>query len=122
MRRGNGHVFGGNRYLVPFIRGIATTSLRTGLAMTENFGAKPLNNNLSFQQFISQFFNQSVLLYRTDCILWSETKQERLMTMYSMRYVQGHVQVYDKTGKFLFSADTEREAREELEDYAESAA
>ena len=44
------------------------------------------------------------------------------MTMYSMRYVQGHVQVYDKTDKFLFSADTEREAREELEDYAESAA
>ena len=44
------------------------------------------------------------------------------MTMYSMRYVQGHVRVYDKTGKFLFSADTEREAREELEDYAESAA
>ena len=27
--------------------GIATTSVRTGLAMTENFGAKPLNNNLS---------------------------------------------------------------------------
>lgn len=42
--------------------------------------------------------------------------------MYSMRYVQGHVQVYDKQGRFLFSADTEREAREELEDYAQSAA
>ena len=27
-------IFGGNRYLVPFNRGIATTSLRTGLAMT----------------------------------------------------------------------------------------
>lgn len=44
------------------------------------------------------------------------------MTMFSMRYVQGHVQVYDRNGKFLFSADNEREAREELEDYAESAA
>ena len=44
------------------------------------------------------------------------------MTMYSMRYVQGHVQVYDKTGRFLFSADNEREAREELDTYAESAA
>lgn len=43
------------------------------------------------------------------------------MTMFSMRYVQGHVQVYDRNGKFLFSADNEREAREELEDYAESA-
>ena len=52
MRSGNGHVFGGNRYLVPFIRGIATTSLRTGLAMTENFGAKPLNNNLSFRGLV----------------------------------------------------------------------
>ena len=38
--------------------------------------------------------------------------------MYNMRYVQGHVQVYDLSGKFLFSADSEREAREELEDYA----
>lgn len=44
------------------------------------------------------------------------------MTMFSMRYIQGHVQVYDRNGKFLFSADNEREAREELEDYAESAA
>lgn len=42
--------------------------------------------------------------------------------MYSIRYVQGHVQVYDRNGKFLFSADNEREAREELEEYAESAA
>ncbi len=42
--------------------------------------------------------------------------------MYSIRYVQGHVQVYDCHGVFLFSADTEREAREELEEYAKSAA
>ena len=42
--------------------------------------------------------------------------------MYSIRYVYGHVQVYDHKGNFLFSADTEREAREELEAYAESAA
>ena len=44
------------------------------------------------------------------------------MTMFTMRYVHGHVQVYDFRGNFLFSADNEREAREELEDYAESAA
>ena len=49
-------------------------------------------------------------------------QNERLMAMYKMRYGGGHVQVYDLSGKFLFSADTEREAREELEDYAESAA
>ncbi len=42
--------------------------------------------------------------------------------MYSMRYIHGHIQVYDTCGNFLFSADTEREAREELEDYAQSAA
>ena len=44
------------------------------------------------------------------------------MAMYQMRNVGGHVQVYDRYGKFLFSADTEREAREELEALAESAA
>ena len=42
--------------------------------------------------------------------------------MYSIRYVSGHVHVYDYQGKFLFSADTEREAREELKEYAEFAA
>lgn len=42
--------------------------------------------------------------------------------MYTIRNVSGHVQVYDFQGNFLFSADTEREAREELEEYAESAA
>ncbi len=42
--------------------------------------------------------------------------------MFTMRYVGGHVQVYDQKGRFLFSADNEREAREEMEDYAESAA
>ncbi len=42
--------------------------------------------------------------------------------MYSMQYIHGHVQVYDWNGKFLFSADSEREAREELRDYEEFAA
>ena len=42
--------------------------------------------------------------------------------MYSMRYIHGHVQVYDWNGNFLFSADNEREAREELESFEESAA
>ena len=42
--------------------------------------------------------------------------------MFTIRYIRGHIQVYDNQGKFLFSADTEREVREELEDYAESAA
>lgn len=42
--------------------------------------------------------------------------------MYSIRYVRGHIQVYDNRGNFLFSADTEREVREELMEYAQSAA
>lgn len=42
--------------------------------------------------------------------------------MYTIRNIYGHIQVYDFKGNFLFSADTEREAREELKEYAESAA
>ena len=42
--------------------------------------------------------------------------------MFTMRNVQGHIQVYDFRGNFLFSADTEQEAREELMDYEEFAA
>ena len=38
--------------------------------------------------------------------------------MYTVRYVGGHIQVYDENGMFLFSADTEREAREEMKYYA----
>ena len=42
--------------------------------------------------------------------------------MYSIKYVRGHVQVFDRNGVFLFSADSEREAREELQEYEEFAA
>ena len=33
---------------------------------------------------------------------------------FDIRFVRGHVEVYDYSGRFLFSADSEREAREEL--------
>ena len=49
-------------------------------------------------------------------------KNERLMAMYQIRNIRGHIQVYDYRGNFLFSADSEREAREELMEYEESAA
>ena len=55
------------------------------------------------------------------CIIQSQTER-KVTAMYSVRYVMGHIQVYDQKGNFLFSADNEREAREELEEYAESAA
>ncbi len=42
--------------------------------------------------------------------------------MFEIRNERGHIQVYDVHGTFLFSADTEREAREELKEYAQSAA
>ena len=40
--------------------------------------------------------------------------------MYNIRNVHGHIQVYDRNGNFLFSADNEREAREELKELAQS--
>ena len=42
--------------------------------------------------------------------------------MFAIRYVQGHVHVYNNYGDFLFSADNEQEAREELMEYEKSAA
>ena len=42
--------------------------------------------------------------------------------MFSVKNVRGHFQVYDRKGNFLFSADSEREAWEELESYEEYSA
>ena len=42
--------------------------------------------------------------------------------MFVIRNVREYVLVYDYRGNFLFSADSEREAREELKEYAQSAA
>ena len=42
--------------------------------------------------------------------------------MYSMKNVRGHVMVYDMNGKFLFSADNEWEAWEEIENNEEYSA
>lgn len=42
--------------------------------------------------------------------------------MFSIQYVCDHVQVYDAVGRFLFSADTVSEAREELLKYEKCAA
>ena len=38
---------------------------------------------------------------------------------YQMKYVYGHVEVYDDAGVFLFSADTMREAQEDMEEWLE---
>lgn len=41
--------------------------------------------------------------------------------MYQIINTRGHIQVFDPEGNFLFSADTEKEAREELREYAQFA-
>ena len=41
--------------------------------------------------------------------------------MFTICNIQGHLQVYDYKGSFLFSADNEREVMEELEVYEEFA-
>ena len=41
--------------------------------------------------------------------------------MYSVKFVSGHVNVYNFCGDFLFSADSMQEAREEIEEYEKSA-
>ena len=41
-------------------------------------------------------------------------KERSRMSEYEIRYVGGHVEVYSRGGSFLFSADTLREAMEEL--------
>lgn len=35
---------------------------------------------------------------------------------YQLEYVGGHVEVYDAQGRFLFSADSQKEALQELEE------
>ena len=47
--------------------------------------------------------------------LWGEHLADT-QAMYEFRNVRGHVEVYDNRGQFLFSADNEKEAREELEE------
>ena len=54
-----------------------------------------------------------------DIVLSEKTKGND--NMYKIRNVNGHVQVYDANGGFLFSADSISEARKELEEYAKSA-
>ena len=49
-------------------------------------------------------------------ICYTDHSKEKEVILMEIRYVYGHVEVYTREGEFLFSADTEREAREELEE------
>ena len=46
------------------------------------------------------------------------TRKEVSRMEFQIRYVYGHYQVYSSSGMFLFSADTEAEAMEDLKDLA----
>ncbi len=37
---------------------------------------------------------------------------------YTMKWVNGHIEVFDGWGRFVFSADTEQEARRDLKQIA----
>ena len=39
-----------------------------------------------------------------------------------MHYTYGYISVYDQNGNFLFTADSEYEAREEMKEYAQYSA
>ena len=58
-------------------------------------------------------------VYWTFILLYScqnkKTQEGRGMKDIELRYVGGHVEVYTGAGAFLFSADTLREAMEELD-------
>ena len=41
--------------------------------------------------------------------------KERRIKMYTIKYTYGYYSIYDQYGTFLFSADSEKEAWEELE-------
>ena len=44
----------------------------------------------------------------------TQIRKEQNAMDYEMVWVRGHIEVYDWAGRFCFSADNEREAREEL--------
>ena len=88
-------------------------SARAQEKLAFSFSINPANN-LKIVRFIGLYICYTVAI----------NQKERLMAMamVELRNVRGHIQVYDLNGNFLFSADNEREVREELEYYAESAA
>ena len=44
----------------------------------------------------------------------TQIRKEQNAMDYELVWVRGHIEVYDWAGRFCFSADNEREAREEL--------
>ena len=68
------------------------------------FLLKKLPKNTFYWTFILLYFGQN-----------KKTQEGTRMKDIELRYVGGHVEVYTEAGAFLFSADTLREAMEELD-------
>ena len=79
-------------------------------------------HTLFFTQKVRKNLRKSFLWYLNYAILCSpgkprnktETQEGNTMKDFELRYVGSHVEVYTGSGVFLFSADTVREAMEEL--------
>ena len=71
------------------------------------------NFSISTKAMDVNLVNMSDVSYTISAILTPEPKEVALM--YQIKYVFGHYNVYAPSGRFLFSADTESEAWEELE-------
>ena len=71
---------------------------------------------------VAYLLTDKCTVYWTDSFIYCYHHKKRLIDMYRIVNTRGHIQVYDLNGNFLFSADSEREVREELEIYAKSAA
>ena len=71
------------------------------------------NFSISTKAMDVNLVNMSDVSYTISAILTPESKEVALM--YQIKYVFGHYNVYAPSGRFLFSADTESEAWEELE-------
>ena len=97
-----------NRQILALPKGEAFASRKEGKdADRELFSAfllkKPPENT---------FYWTFILLYSCQN---KKTQEGRGMKDVELRYVGGHVEVYTGAGAFLFSADTLREAMEELD-------
>jgi hypothetical protein len=78
----------------------------------------PLPKGEAFCAFLLKKLPEDTF-YWTFILLYScqnkKTQEGRGMKDVELRYVGGHVEVYTGAGAFLFSADTLREAMEELD-------
>ena len=78
----------------------------------------PLPRGEAFCAFLLKKLPEDTF-YWTFILLYScqnkKTQEGRGMKDIELRYVGGHVEVYTEAGAFLFSADTLREAMEELD-------